>query len=160
MSAPDKYAESAREICAPSFFGGFRADDEQHIRDVADALRAAEAEGMRRARDEVNMYPEAYYRLNSFILFAEWAETCEAQHKAEPWQGVKFKPLVWHGPDIHEEYYARSIIGNFNISCARHDGYRWCMGEWHPTLDAAKAAAQADYESRLRSTILSQAGGE
>lgn len=34
----------AREICAPEYFGGVRSNDEQHIRDVAEALRTVRRE--------------------------------------------------------------------------------------------------------------------
>jgi hypothetical protein len=34
----------AREICAPEYFGGVHSNDEQHIRDVAVALRRVRRE--------------------------------------------------------------------------------------------------------------------
>lgn len=39
----------AREICSPEYFGGVRANDAQHIADVAKALRDVERETLERA---------------------------------------------------------------------------------------------------------------
>lgn len=125
-----------------------------HQRARAEAYRVKLGEVAAKAHEYAAHYPEASDGRNTFVIFAEWIEgLCEGEIcPSEP----RIKALKWHGPDVHDEYYARSIIGNFNIGCARHDGYHWCMGEWHPTLDAAKAAAQADYEARIRSVLVSE----
>jgi hypothetical protein len=39
----------AREICSPEYFGGVRANDAQHVADVAEALRTVELEAYERA---------------------------------------------------------------------------------------------------------------
>jgi isocitrate/isopropylmalate dehydrogenase len=46
----------AREICAPEYFGGVRSNDEQHIRDVAEALRTVEHEALERAAQVADNY--------------------------------------------------------------------------------------------------------
>src|SRR5690606_5690060 len=35
---------------------------------------------------------------------------------------VGVRPLVWHGPDCDDEYWAKSIIGTFSIGGVRSDG--------------------------------------
>lgn len=43
------HEERAREICSPEYFGGVRANDAQHVADVAEALRTVELEAYERA---------------------------------------------------------------------------------------------------------------
>jgi len=75
---------------------------------------------------------------------------------------VKVKPLEWEAADEDEEDYvfAFSEIGAYSIE--RLSAGSWELtaerpsgGEcsWYVTIEAAKAAAQADYESRILSAL-------
>lgn len=70
-------------------------------------------------------------------------------------QSVRVKPLVWKGDSIRVTANGR---GKY-YSCMRmfhgQKGAGWeCdEGDWHPTLDAAKGIAQADYEKRILAAI-------
>lgn len=65
------------------------------------------------------------------------------------------KPLVWKGDSIRVtakgmgKYYAcmRMFHGQ------KGAGWEDDEGDWHPSLEAAKAAAQADYEARILSAL-------
>ena len=67
---------------------------------------------------------------------------------------VKVKPLVW------EWYWASTPCGPYSL----YEGFKNEAGSWYVcwsgtviahahSLDAAKAAAQADYETRIRSAL-------
>lgn len=74
---------------------------------------------------------------------------------------VVVKPLEWGEPYRHGEYVsvdARSVVGSYSIFQLRPDLMAtWCYYGREQgvvdTLDAAKAAAQADYETRIRSAL-------
>lgn len=73
--------------------------------------------------------------------------------------GIKIKPLVWKqaGGDIKEgEGFSAwpDLIHTPVTIYRKRDG--WWLNldcKTHPTLDAAKAAAQADYEARILSAL-------
>lgn len=69
-------------------------------------------------------------------------------------QGVKVKDLRWKGPDSSGEHHALNGLWGYIIRCGNGNGY-WLteIGQYYPTPEAAKAAAQADYEARIRSAI-------
>ena len=79
------------------------------------------------------------------------------------------KPLVWrpHPGDIHAvEIWSSSDIGG--PYCIEHRSHADVYDLWlpeattadrHDTLDAAKAAAQADYEARIRSALTTEGEG-
>lgn len=84
--------------------------------------------------------------------------------KAEP-ASVRVKPLVWVERDGSSYRQANSAFGQYQISWLMEfeiwqlfmpvrygDDFRKCFLS-HSTLDAAKAAAQADYEARILSAI-------
>lgn len=73
--------------------------------------------------------------------------------------GVRVKPLVWEPRYNKEGETARTILGHYTL---REVGVRimlYFSGMADPrcdgfvTIDAAKAAAQADYEARILSAI-------
>ena len=78
--------------------------------------------------------------------------------------GVAVKPLTWReyadGDDGFLSLEAASVVGGFEAWRMRTDGlcYWRRMGEAEKTLassiDEAKAAAQADYETRIRSALV------
>jgi hypothetical protein len=73
----------------------------------------------------------------------------------EPSESAQIKPLVWHGPDFEDEYWAYELDKAYTIG--RHvDQGRWLggVGGYFPSVEAAKAAAQADYEARIRSVFV------
>jgi hypothetical protein len=91
---------------------------------------------------------------------------------ALPAQGVK--PLVW--ADYEEivrdaqsgMHYASRALNGFNAYFVMQDGEQfrwWTSGHQtdhsaaHPTLDAAKAAAQRDYERRILAALAPASGG-
>ena len=78
-----------------------------------------------------------------------------------PAMQVAVKPLEWL--EIREgQYFEARVIGILYSVRLGSDGVvRWQaghMGTWHeaPTIESAKAAAQADYEGRIRSALTAQ----
>lgn len=74
---------------------------------------------------------------------------------------VAVRPLEWvdRGDGVHPRFIARTIVGDYAIDKTKGGAFAW----WVPvlrgkieehTLDAAKAAAQADYEARIRSALV------
>ena len=74
---------------------------------------------------------------------------------------VKVKPLVWEG--CSTSMTAESSFGEYLVELDGQCGWGFWVpsqdidydpkGGFHETLDAAKAAAQADYETRIRSAL-------
>ena len=68
---------------------------------------------------------------------------------------VRVKPLVWKGDSIR---VTANGMGKY-YSCMRMfhgqkgSGWECDEGDWHPTIEAAKAAAQADYEARILAAL-------
>ncbi len=67
---------------------------------------------------------------------------------------VKVKPLVWN--DRHENSHA-DVYSARQSHGQGPDAYMLARGSniigWHPNLEAAKSAAQADHESRVRQAL-------
>jgi hypothetical protein len=67
--------------------------------------------------------------------------------------GVRVKALEWHECDEPDEWKS----GPYDVWCefGKFQLYQWSivMGEPHDTADAAKAAAQADYEARILAAL-------
>jgi hypothetical protein len=75
--------------------------------------------------------------------------------------GVRVKDLQWKAGDVDTAYhFASSSIQNYIIT-AFEDESQFTVrllgttdyGEWFDTLEAAKAAAQADYSARILSAL-------
>jgi hypothetical protein len=99
-----------------------------------------------RAREAMDLEPRASRR-------ALWREVIEALERAAP---LRIKPLKWvsyvtdKGTTV---FMARTSIGDYLIVSSG-----WFLrgqSSWNQTqsADAAKAAAQADYEARIRSAL-------
>lgn len=75
--------------------------------------------------------------------------------RSKPVAGVEVKPLEWHGPDVHGEFHARSILCVYSIRANMGSLGHWLteVGGYHPSVDEAKAAAEADYRQRILSTL-------
>lgn len=73
--------------------------------------------------------------------------------RAIPAAQVTVKPLEWFEGDEPDEWKS----GPYDVWCelGKYQVYYWSivMGEPHETAKAAKAAAQADYEARIRSAL-------
>lgn len=73
--------------------------------------------------------------------------------RALPAVEVGIKPLEWFEGDEPDEWRS----GPYDVWCelGKHQVYHWSivMGEPHETAEAAKAAAQADYDARIRSAL-------
>lgn len=68
-------------------------------------------------------------------------------------QPVAVKALEWQASQLRENtWLAPSGFGEAYVA-ARHEGQWRCIGQDWPSLDAAKAAAQADFEVRIRSAL-------
>lgn len=75
---------------------------------------------------------------------------------------VRVRKLEW-APSFDEmgangmRYTARSLVGLYIVTTEIHGqlGARWLtsFGSYHDTLDAAKAAAQANYERRILAAL-------
>jgi hypothetical protein len=83
-----------------------------------------------------------------------------------PELAVKVKPLEWRGDWAGEGEVAQTDIKNYRyqrfgdgfdllIDGHRTKPYIHGVRETHPTIEAAKAAAQADYEARILSALSS-----
>lgn len=75
--------------------------------------------------------------------------------------GPKVKPLEWRdAPGAMADMQCKGIasVGNNYVLTKLWNGQRgaeWCcLGDMYPTIDAAKAAAQADYEARIMSALV------
>jgi hypothetical protein len=69
---------------------------------------------------------------------------------------VAVKPLVWHGPDADGEHYAEgNAIGGYIIRryVPRQGFWLTTVGQSFHSVEAAKEAAQTDYETRIRSAL-------
>ena len=66
---------------------------------------------------------------------------------------VRVKPLVWHEGDEPDEWKS----GPYDVWCelGKFQVYHWSIvkGAPHETAEAAKAAAQADYEARILAAL-------
>lgn len=77
--------------------------------------------------------------------------------RALPARGVVVKPLVWE--QISDRTIEAAGVGSTHrIQTAQDGSVRWqsrYMGKWHnaPSVNAAKAAAQADYEARILAAL-------
>lgn len=81
---------------------------------------------------------------------------------AEEWiprDAVRVKPLEW-GKFGQECIRAESVLGRYEIMWGFHNGQTSLdvpsprrTHTWHPSREAAKAAAQADYEARILSAL-------
>lgn len=88
------------------------------------------------------------------------AEEKRPLYAAPQLPAVAVKPLEWTGPDVNGDWHARSVLCVYAIRKQVSRGY-WLteVGNYFPTLEAAKAAAQANCERRLLPAItLSPAG--
>lgn len=81
--------------------------------------------------------------------------------RAIPAVQVVVKPLEW--VEIRSgQYFEAHVIGIlYSVRLGTDGVVRWQaghMGTWHeaPTIEAAKAAAQADYDARIRSALTVQ----
>ena len=79
--------------------------------------------------------------------------------------GLRVKPLEWEdfdglGAKASGFYQANYLIqkwsgeGRYEVAMS-YPGYQtgYDGPRWHPTLEAAKAAAQADYEARISASL-------
>ncbi|WP_199091584.1 TFIIB-type zinc ribbon-containing protein [Bosea sp. ASV33] len=85
----------------------------------------------------------------------------DAPAPAPSGSGGRVKPLEWQPTSSGFCWHAASAVGRYFIE-ERHSDFRWNVegwpGEWAVnTLDEAKAAAQADYEARIRSALANDA---
>lgn len=97
-----------------------------------------------------------------FLIIREREAAIRAALSAAPAQPV-VKKLEWresHMPSWNGDYH--TVPTQYTIRCADEDGWKWShaggFGYAH-SPDAAKAAAQADFDQRIRSA-LTEAGDE
>lgn len=100
------------------------------------------------------------------------ARAAEITIAALPAAQVAVKPLVWlrYGPGCYTVkslkeadngcdvvfYAEKSEVNGYIINTVTKPGYFRCWIDWgdeYPTIEAAKAAAQADYEARIRAAL-------
>jgi len=128
--------------------------------DNAEDAKAAYARGVQAAADCVAQgwcQPGTSHIEMDVALATGIATVIRALADAPPAPVVKVKPLVWVDGDEPDEWRS----GSYDVWCelGRFQLYYWSivMGEPHDTADAAKAAAQADYDARIRAAL---EGGE
>ena len=70
---------------------------------------------------------------------------------------VAVKALHWKGPDSCGEYHSIDGLWGYIIRAGNGNGF-WLteIGDYFPSPEAAQAAAQADYEARIRSALSAQ----
>ena len=102
---------------------------------------------------------ETYYRPDYFDAWRPLSLYTTAP--PGPSVAVKVKPLEWrlHPDGDAQRYEGISTVGNnyvvFMAWWGKHRKWGWVgNGEFHDTLDTAKAAAQADYEQRIISALI------
>ena len=112
--------------------------------------------------------------LNS-VLTADFRHDAHAAIADLPAQGVRVRALEW--ADYEEivrdaqsgMHYASRALNGFNAYFVMQDGEQfrwWTSGHQtdhsvaHPTFDAAKAAAQADYEARILAALATTEEGK
>lgn len=94
---------------------------------------------------------------------AHWGSIVDAL-RAIPAVQVGVKPLIWVEETDGSGWYAVSMGYQFTIRETARGFRYWCFDASHatfyPTIEAAKAAAQADYEARILSALTVQLGKE
>lgn len=94
----------------------------------------------------------------SWTSIARAAILAMDRRSSPPAPAVAVKPLDWARGWMNAE--AASILGPYKITYRRDGSFEWIIGEhnvWAPSWDAAMAAAQADYEQRIRSALVEPA---
>lgn len=108
------------------------------------------------------------------VFTSDFRHDAHAAIAALPAQGVRVRALEW--ADYEEivrdaqsgMHYASRALNGFNAYFVMQDGEQfrwWTSGHQtdhsvaHPTFDAAKAAAQADYERRILAALAPASGG-
>lgn len=98
-------------------------------------------------------------------IVRELLEAALSSAHPAPAQEVEVTPLVWshRNEEPKHEVSADCPFGRYHILNRGEYGFGWCRPRcpvpegFEPTEEAAKAAAQQDYESRIRSAIVSPA---
>lgn len=70
-----------------------------------------------------------------------------------PSVAVKVKALRWKGPDSYGEYHSLDGLWGYIIRCEDDGHWLTEVGDYFRSPEAAQAAAQADYEARIRSAL-------
>ena len=75
----------------------------------------------------------------------EWVDFADRGAKAQAWNDANYMIQKWSD-------------GRWEISASYpgHSTALYGIDRFHPTIEAAKAAAQADYEARIRSSLTAQ----
>lgn len=70
---------------------------------------------------------------------------------------VAVKALRWNGPNSMGEYHSVGGLWGYIIRAGNGNGF-WLteIGDYFPSVEEAKAAAQADYKARIRSALSAQ----
>lgn len=69
---------------------------------------------------------------------------------------VAVKALRWKGPDSYGEYHSLDGLWGYIIRCEDDGHWLTEVGDYFRSPEAAQAAAQADYEARVRSALSAQ----
>lgn len=106
--------------------------------------------------------PVLYISADTSDLTTRYKATPRMHMGADAWiprDAVRVKPLEW-GEFGQECIRAESVLGRYEIMWGFHNGQVSLdvpsprrTHTWHPTLEAAKAAAQADFEARIMSAL-------
>lgn len=141
------------------------------IHDEADKmamqLRAYEAvtmPGQPFSANTVRPWLENNYRMRSYA--ADLIRTLSARlREAEARPAVRVKPLVWEEHDGKSYRQANCVLGQYQVAwlgefeCWQLSRPKKAEQEWkeafsrHSNKDAAKSAAQADYEARILAAV-------
>ena len=94
----------------------------------------------------------------SHLMMARWLSSdLDKLYPPQTAPSVAVKPLLWKGPDSMGEYHSLDGLWGYIIRAGHKDGF-WLteVGDYFPSPDEAKAAAQADYEARILSALSAQ----
>ncbi|EHJ97769.1 hypothetical protein AT5A_14947 [Agrobacterium tumefaciens 5A] len=135
-----------------------------HVRRAHSALAALEAA---LSAAEPVAWLVKRYDLEGILLDTELSfvrptikSTCRADmvplYTSPPAPSVAVKELRWKGPDSYGEYHSLDGLWGYIIRCEDDGHWLTEVGGYFPSPEAAKAAAQSDYEARILSALSAQ----
>lgn len=157
----DSYAQMARMDDGRVDCRSVEVDIRQNMIPVTVAATAlsviqAERDGAREYGKQARLRENAAE--DARVSAIDRASRAEAALASREYPAVK--ALEWHASVFRENSWLAPNGFGENYVAYRYEGKWRCMGQDWPSLDAAKGAAQADYEARTRSALASPSDRE